>query len=93
LTRLDSLLLAALLASSLYLVHTAYDGRRLHAALDRAQTESARLAAEFKRLDAERRVQATHLRVEKVARETLRMRPATPAVTQYVGDAAPEAGR
>ena len=37
---------------------------------------------------AERQAQATHIRVEKTAREKLAMRTATPAVTQYVDDAA-----
>jgi cell division protein FtsL len=82
------LLLAALLASCLYLVKTAYESRRLFHALDRARNEQGQLETEFKRLDAERQAQATHLRVEKVAREKLRMRTATPAVTQYVSDEA-----
>jgi cell division protein FtsL len=85
-TRVNLLLLAALLASCLYLVKTAYESRRLFHALDRARIEQTRLDTEFKRLDAERQAQATHLRVEKVAREKLRMRTATPAVTQYVVD-------
>jgi cell division protein FtsL len=78
------LLLAALLASCLYLVKTSYEARRLFHALDRARLEQGKLDTEFKRLDAERQAQATHLRVEKVAREKLRMRTAAPAVTQYV---------
>jgi cell division protein FtsL len=85
-TRVNLLLLAALLASCLYLVKTAYESRRLFHALDRARIEHTRLDTEFKRLDAERQAQATHLRVEKVAREKLSMRTATPAVTQYVVD-------
>jgi cell division protein FtsL len=86
-TRVNLLLLAALLASCLYLVKTAYESRRLFHALDRARLEQSQLETEFKRLDAERQAQATHLRVEKVAREKLRMRTATPAVTHYVNDA------
>jgi cell division protein FtsL len=82
------LLLAALLASCLYLVKTAHESRRLFHALDRARTEQVQFDTEFKRLDAERQAQATHLRVEKMAREKLRMRTATPAVTQYVTDEA-----
>ena len=88
-TRVNLLLLAALLASCLYLVKTSYESRRLFHALDRARFEQSQLDTEFKRLDAERQAQATHLRVEKMAREKLRMRTATPAVTQYVADAAP----
>jgi cell division protein FtsL len=87
-TRLNLMLLAALLASCLYLVRTAYESRRLFHALDRARVEQSALDTEFKRLDAERQAQATHLRVEKMAREKLRMRTATPAVTQYVVDEA-----
>jgi cell division protein FtsL len=91
---LNILLLVLLLASCLVLVRTAYESRRVFTALDRAQQERARLESEFKRLDVERQAQATHLRVEKVAREKLRMRTATPAVTQYVTDeaAAPSRG-
>ena len=88
---MNLLLLAALMASCLYLVKTSYEARRLFHALDRARLEQARLDTEFKRLDAERQAQATNLRVDKVAREKLRMRTATPAVTQYVTDAAASA--
>jgi cell division protein FtsL len=86
LTRVNLLLLAVLLASCLYLVKTSYESRRLFAMLDRAKNEQGQLDTEFKRLDAEAKAQATNLRVEKVAREKLRMRTATPAVTQYVVD-------
>lgn len=84
--KVNLLLLVALLASAMWLVNTSYEGRRLFAALDRAKNEQAQLDIEFKRLDAERQAQATHLRVEKVAREKLAMRTATPGVTQYVAD-------
>ena len=93
-SRLDWLLVPVLLASAVALVHTSYEARRLFAAVDSARAEQRRLDAEWKRLDAERRAQATHLRVEKVAREKLAMRTATPGVTIYVGDvAASEAAR
>ncbi len=82
------LLLALLIGSSLYLVKTSYETRRMFATLDKARAEQRTLDTEFKRLDAERQAQATHLRVEKVAREKLRMVTATPAVTQYVADPA-----
>jgi cell division protein FtsL len=88
LSKLNALLVLALLASCLFLVKTAHDSRRLFAALDKARAEQKQLDAEFKRLDAEAQAQATHLRVEKVAREKLRMRTATPGVTEYVTDTA-----
>jgi cell division protein FtsL len=81
-------------ASSLLLVNTSYESRRVFAELDRARAEQRKLDADYKRLDAEAQAQATHLRVEKVAREKLRMRTASPAVTERVEDplAAPPEG-
>jgi cell division protein FtsL len=88
-TRLHLVLLIALLGSSLFLVKTSYEARRLFAELDRSRNEQSRLTSEYKRLEAERQAQATNLRVEKVARDRLGMRLATPAVTQYVTDSVP----
>ncbi|MDE2083207.1 MAG: cell division protein FtsL [Burkholderiales bacterium] len=90
-SKLNLLLIVALMASSLLLVKTAYESRQLFAALDRARAERNQLDAEFKRLDAERQAQATSLRVERVARDRLHMRIATPAVTAYVFDGAASA--
>jgi len=93
-TRLDGLLVAVLLVSALVLVRTSYEARRLFAELDRARSEQRRLDGDYKRLDAERQAQATHLRVERVARDRLAMRVAGPGITAYVREAAgSEAGR
>lgn len=81
------LLLAALIGSALYLVNVSYEARRLFTLLDRAQVQARQLEGQARRLEAERQAQATHLRVERVARERLHMRTATAAVTQYVADA------
>jgi cell division protein FtsL len=83
-TKLNAVLVVALLISSLYLVRVSYDARRLFAELDKAQSEERALEHEHERLKAEARAQATPLRVEKTARERLAMRNATPAVTLYV---------
>ena len=91
-TRFNILLLVALVLSSLYLVRTAYDSRRLFAEFDKAKNEAARLDTEFKRLEAEREAQATSLRVERTAREKLAMRTASPAVTVYVQDGGAASG-
>jgi cell division protein FtsL len=82
--RLQVTLLAALIASSLYLVDSAYESRRLFTAIDRAQAEQRRLDHEHDRLLAERQTEARPLRVEALARDKLGMRSATPSVTQYV---------
>ncbi len=83
-TRLNVLLLMVLLASCVYLVRVSYDARRLFAEIDQAQNTEGRLNTEFERLQTEQRSQATPLLVEKIARQKLNMRTATPAVTHYV---------
>ena len=83
-TRLNLVLLLAVLASALYLVQVQYESRRLYTEIERAQGEARRLEVEHERLQVEKRAQATPLRVERLAKEQLQMRPATPAITQYV---------
>ena len=87
-SRINIVLLLALLLSSLWLVRTSYEARRLFAELDRARSMQERLDAEYRRLDAERQTQATHLRVERMARDKLGMRAASPAVIEHVNDPA-----
>jgi cell division protein FtsL len=91
--RLNLLLLAALLASSLALVHTAYESRRLFSGLDRERARAQALHAEHQRLQAERQIQATPARVERLARVRLGMRMATPAVIEYVVDPVASSGQ
>jgi cell division protein FtsL len=74
----------AVLASALYLVRTQYESRRLFVEFERAKAESHRLEVEHSGLQVQQRAQATPLRVEKLAKEKLQMRSATPAITQYV---------
>lgn len=86
-TRLNIVLLLAVLASALALVRTQYESRVLYTELDRAVAEARRLELEHERLQVEKRAQATPLRVETLARAQLHMRTATPAITQYVTSA------
>lgn len=92
-TRLNLVLLLAVLASSLYLVNVQYDSRRLFSDLDKAHSQARRLEIDKERLQVEKRAQATPLRVERLAKEQLQMRSTTPAITHYVtyGDASPAA--
>ena len=83
-TRLNVLLLVALIFSAVYLVRVSHESRRLFADLDKARNEERLLASEFERLKSDKQSQATPLRVEKTARDKLAMRTATPAITQYV---------
>lgn len=82
--RLNLVMLLAVLASSLYLVNVQYESRRLFSELDKARSEARRLVADNERLQVEKRAQATPLRVEKLAKDKLQMRSATPAITHYV---------
>ena len=81
--RLNVVLLLAVLASALYLVHVQYQSRRLFTELDKANSEAHKLELEYERLQLEKRAQATPMRVEKLAKDQLQMRPATPAITHY----------
>lgn len=91
-TRLNIVLLLAVVASAMYLVRTQYESRLLYTELDRAVAEARRLETEHERLQVEKRAQATPLRVEQLARARLHMRTATPAITQYVSDPLPAQG-
>jgi len=83
-TRLNLVLLLAVMLSAMYLVQVQYDSRRLYAEIERAQGEARKLEIEHERLQVEKRAQATPLRVERLAKDQLQMRPASPAITQYV---------
>ena len=83
-TRLNLVLLLAVLFSALYLVHTQYESRRLFVELEKSTTSSRQLETDKERLQVDKRAQATPLRVEQISRERLQMRTATPAITQYV---------
>ncbi len=83
-TRLNLVLLLAVLASSLYLVSVQYESRRLFSELDKARADARRLESDMERLQVQKREQATPLRVESLAKQRLQMRTATPAITHYV---------
>ena len=90
-TRLNVVLLLAVLFSALYLVRTQYQSRSLFMELDHAHAEARKLELEKERLQVDKRAQATPLRVERLAKEQLQMRTATPAITQYVTYSTPAA--
>jgi cell division protein FtsL len=89
--KLNALLVAALMASALLLVKTAFESRQLFAAIDSARAEQAQLDAEWKRLDAEAREQSTNIRVERLARDKLGMSRPQQGVMAYVFDPAASA--
>lgn len=82
--RLNLVLLAVVIASAFYLVHTQYESRRLYTALDRSQAQTRKLESEHEQLQVQKRAQATPARVQLLASRQLQMRPVTPGITQYV---------
>jgi cell division protein FtsL len=83
-TRLNLILVLAIIASAMFLVHSHYEARRSFMALEAATKEATRLELEFERLQVERRAQASPLRIEQIAKQQLQMRLVTPGITQYV---------
>jgi len=83
-TRLNLVLLLAVLASALFLVRTQYESRRLYVELEKATAQSRKIEADNERLQVEKGAQATSLKIEKLAKDRLQMRTTTPAITQYV---------
>jgi cell division protein FtsL len=91
-TRLNLVLLLAVLASALYLVSVQYESRRLFSALDQASSEAHKIETDSERLQVEVRKQATPLEVERLAKEKLKMRAPTPGTTCYLVYAAATPG-
>ena len=81
---MNALLVLAVIATALVLVHTQYRSRQLFTEMYRAESEARRLETQLERLQVEKRAQATPLRIERLAKEQLHMRTTTPAITQYV---------
>lgn len=84
-TRLNLVLLLAVLVSAFYLVHLQYQSRSLYVALDRARLLSDRMEADHEQWVVQKQAQATPGRVQQLATRQLQMRPAHPGITEYVG--------
>ncbi len=91
-SRLNLALLLAVLFSALYVVHVQYESRRLYVELEKAKSQAHKLEVDQEGLQAEKRAQATPLRVEQLAKDKLQMRPATPAITEYVSTRSANSG-
>ncbi len=81
--RINFLLMASVVATMLYIVKIQYESRQLFVAIEKATVNVRKLELEHASLLVESRAQATPLIIEKLAKEKLQMRSATPAVTQY----------
>ncbi len=81
--RLNLLLSVLLIISGLYLVRTSYESRRLFAEIENAHASERQLESDRRRLEAERQAQATHLRVERTARDKLTIEAISGAAEMY----------
>ena len=72
--RVNLLLLAVLTLCALGLVTSQHKARKLFAALEQEQERTRALEVEYDQLQLETSTWSTHSRVEKLARERLRMR-------------------
>jgi cell division protein FtsL len=73
-TRFNTLLLLAVLVSALSIVTFQHQARKLFQAMDAEQERARQLDVEYGQLQLELSTWATSTRIEKIARERLRMR-------------------
>lgn len=73
--RIDAVLVALAVASALGVVASQHQARRLHGEYEREQARAQALEVEYGQLQLEASTWATPARVEKSARERLRMQP------------------
>jgi cell division protein FtsL len=73
-TRFNTLLLLAILVSALSVVTSQHKARKLFQAMDAEQERARQLDVEYGQLQLELSTWATSTRIEKIARERLKMR-------------------
>ena len=82
--RLNILLLAALIACALSLVTSRHQARKLFVELERAQALARGYEIEYGQLQLEQSTWAIPARVERIAREQLKMQLPAPARVQVI---------
>ena len=85
--RLNLLLLAVLVACALSLVTSRHQARKLFVELDRAQSLARGYEVEYGQLQLEQSTWAMAARVEKIAREQLKMQLPGPGRVQVIDGA------
>ncbi|TVO64169.1 cell division protein FtsL [Denitromonas ohlonensis] len=71
--RIDVLLVVVVVASALGVVASQHQARKLHTELERDQSRMRQLEVEWGQLQLEQSTWAAHVRIEKIARQRLRM--------------------
>lgn len=88
--RLNLVLLLAAVLSALGVVRANHEARKLFVAMEAEQKRMRDLDVEWGQLQLEQSTWAAHMRIEKLAREKLGMRP--PAVGQIISDLSAASG-
>jgi cell division protein FtsL len=83
-TRINLLLLAALVACALSLVTSRHQARKLFVDLEREQSRARSYEVEFGQLQIEQSTWAMPARIEKIGREQLHMQLPGPARTEVL---------
>jgi cell division protein FtsL len=89
--RLSMLLAAVLMSCAISLVTSRYQARQLFIDFDRSQAQARDLDNDWRRLQLDRAELARNARVDRAAREDLKMIPIVPDRTIYLNQA-PTAG-
>jgi len=89
--RISLILLGALVACALSLVTSRHDARRLFVELEREQAKSRQFETEYNQLQLEQSTWGMPARVEKIARENLRMQLPAAARVEVVDTTAKRA--
>jgi len=80
---------ALLMGSALALVTARFQARELFITLDRMQDQARELDADWRQLQLARAQQTRHARIDRVARQTLKMRSRTPDRVLYIKPESP----
>lgn len=83
-TRLNLILLVVLALCALGLVSSQHKARKLFAELEREQARAQQIDVEWGQLQLEQSTWAMHSRIDKLAKERLRMRNADPKRIQII---------
>ena len=83
-TRVNLVLLGILVVCALSLVTSRHDARRLFVELEREQAKSRQFETEYNQLQLEQSTWGMPARVEKIAREALRMQLPAPSRVEIV---------
>ncbi|WP_459616959.1 cell division protein FtsL [Bordetella sp. 2513F-2] len=85
--RLSVVIAALLMLSAISLVTSRYQSRQLFVELGRSQAEARDLDIDWRRLQLERAELARNARVDRAAREELKLIPIVPDRTIYINQA------